>query len=601
MNIRHKRLPIETLERIDDLCADFEQKWQANQPVTIESVVALEKSVSERDVLLAELIALDNDYRRRRGETPALQEYLERFPESPQAVNDAIDDGQKNTSGFEPPTIDRLAELFPALEIIELVGTGGMAAVYKAKQPGLDRFVALKILPEEFSHDVKFALRFTREARTLAKLSHPNIISVFEFGNIGDTYYFLMEFIDGTTLREIVAGGQLAPEQALSIVPHLCDALQYAHDKRVVHRDIKPENILISSDGVVKIADFGLSRIMGNETHQTKLTGTHQIMGTPRYMAPEQLESSRGVDHRADIYSLGVVFYEMLTGELPMGYFSAPSKKVEIDVRLDEVVLRTLEKEPQRRYQKASQIKSDVQSITSSKNPALARTLAHDPRSGGTYEPDNSPKTQTSAHQPPEPELAQQELAARLLLTRRELLERVERSLRPLFRGQVLQIVVGVALIVLGAYCWAPNTHMPSRVVNGVILHIYGILIVAQSILVFTRIQKIDYSRPLPEIRTNLDRLRSGYLRAGVLIGFIWWLMWIPAVVALGYDEILISNSLVPSLIVGILGFTVSLSLYWLALRPSNPSAESWKKRFSGKSITSAYLALDEIERTRIS
>ena len=462
-----------------------------------------------------------------------------------------------------------------------------MAAVYKAKQPGLDRFVALKILPEEFSHDVKFALRFTREARTLAKLSHPNIISVFEFGNIGDTYYFLMEFIDGTTLREIVAGGQLAPEQALTIVPHLCDALQYAHDKRVVHRDIKPENILISSDGVVKIADFGLSRIIGNETHQTKLTGTHQIMGTPRYMAPEQLESSRGVDHRADIYSLGVVFYEMLTGELPMGYFAAPSKKVEIDVRLDEVVLRTLEKEPQRRYQKASQIKSDVQEITSSKNPAFAPTLVHASESGTGQEPET-------------PELAQQELAARLLLTRRELLARVERSLRPLFRGQVLQILVGVALIVLGAYCWAPNTHMPSRVVNGVILHFYGILIVAQSILVCTRIQKIDYSRPLPQIRTNLDSLRSGYLRAGVLIGFIWWLMWIPAVVALGYDEILISKSLVPSLIVGILGFTVSLILYWLALRPSNPSAESWKKRFSGKSITSAYLALDEIERTRI-
>lgn len=601
MNIRHKRLPIETLERIDDLCADFEQKWQANQPVTIESVVALEKSVAERDVLLAELIALDNDYRRRRGETPAFQEYLERFPESPQAVNDAIDDGQKTTSEFEPPTIDRLAELFPALEIIKLVGTGGMAAVYKAKQPGLDRFVALKILPEEFSHDVKFALRFTREARTLAKLSHPNIISVFEFGNMGDTYYFLMEFIDGTTLREIVAGGQLAPEQALSIVPHLCDALQYAHDKRVVHRDIKPENILISSDGVVKIADFGLSRIIGNETHQTKLTGTHQIMGTPRYMAPEQLESSRGVDHRADIYSLGVVFYEMLTGELPMGYFAAPSKKVEIDVRLDEVVLRTLEKEPHRRYQKASQLKSDVQSITSSKNPALAPTLVHVSESGTNHEPEKSPQNQTSAHRPPEPELAQQELAARLLLTRRELLVCVERSLRPLFHGQILQIIAGIALIVLGAYCWAPNTHIASRVVNGVILHLYGVLVVAQSILVCTRIKKIDYSRPLPEIRTHLDSLRSGYSRAGVLIGFMWWLMWIPAVVALGYDEILISNSLVPALIVGILVFTVSLSLYWLALRPSNPSAESWKKRFSGKTITSAYVALDEIERTRIS
>ena len=592
MNIRHKRLPIETLERIDDLCADFEQKWQANQPVTIESVVALEKSVAERDVLLAELIALDNDYRRRRGETPAIQEYLERFPESPQAVNDAIDDGQKNTSGFEPPTIDRLAELFPALEIIKLVGTGGMAAVYKAKQPGLDRFVALKILPEEFSHDVKFALRFTREARTLAKLSHPNIISVFEFGNIGDTYYFLMEFIDGTTLREIVAGGQLAPEQALSIVPHLCDALQYAHDKRVVHRDIKPENILISSDGVVKIADFGLSRIIGNETHQTKLTGTHQIMGTPRYMAPEQLESSRGVDHRADIYSLGVVFYEMLTGELPMGYFAAPSKKVEIDVRLDEVVLRTLEKEPQRRYQTASQIKSDVQSITSTQNPALEKTLAYHAGSINDQEAIHS--------RMPEQQLAQQEMASRLLLTRRELLERVARSLRPLFLGQVLQGLVGIALIALGAYCWAPNTHIPYRVTNGVILHVYGVLVLAQSILVCTRIQKIDYTQPLTEIRSSLDSLRSGYLRAGVLIGFVWWLMWIPVAVSLGNDVILLPNSLVPSLVVGMIGFTTSLGLYWLALKPGNPSAESWKKKFSGKSISSAYLALEEIERTQI-
>ncbi|MCP4891700.1 MAG: serine/threonine protein kinase, partial [Planctomycetaceae bacterium] len=297
MNIRQKKLPIASLERIDDLCAEFERKWQANQPVSIESVIAEEKSSTERDVLLAELIALENDYRRRLGETPPPEEYLDRFPESPQAVQDAINDGPKPSAAFVPPTIDQLAKRFPTLEIIELIGAGGMGAVYKARQSGLDRFVALKILPEEFGNNVKFALRFTREARTLAKLSHPNIVSVFEFGNVEDTYYFLMEFVDGSTLRDLVKAGQLSPEHALSIVPHLCDALQYAHDQRVVHRDIKPENILISSQGAVKIADFGLSRIMGNETQQPMLTGTHQIMGTPRYMAPEQLESSRGVDH----------------------------------------------------------------------------------------------------------------------------------------------------------------------------------------------------------------------------------------------------------------------------------------------------------------
>ena len=597
MNIRQKKLPIASLERIDDLCAEFERKWQANQPVSIESVIAEEKSSTERDVLLAELIALENDYRRRLGETPPPEEYLDRFPESPQAVQDAINDGPKPSAAFVPPTIDQLAKRFPTLEIIELIGAGGMGAVYKARQSGLDRFVALKILPEEFGNDVKFALRFTREARTLAKLSHPNIVSVFEFGNVEDTYYFLMEFVDGSTLRDLVKAGQLSPEHALSIVPHLCDALQYAHDQRVVHRDIKPENILISSQGAVKIADFGLSRIMGNETQQPMLTGTHQIMGTPRYMAPEQLESSRGVDHRADIYSLGVVFYEMLTGELPMGYFAAPSKKVEIDVRLDEVVLRTLEKEPQRRYQTASQIKSDVQSITSTQNPALEKTLAYH---AGSINDQEAIHSRMPEQQLAQQEMAQQEMASRLLLTRRELLERVARSLRPLFLGQVLQGLVGIALIALGAYCWAPNTHIPYRVTNGLILHVYGVLVLAQSILVCTRIQKIDYTQPLTEIRSSLDSLRSGYLRAGVLIGFVWWLMWIPVAVSLGNDVILLPNSLVPSLVVGMIGFTTSLGLYWLALKPGNPSAESWKQKFSGKSISSAYLALEEIERTQI-
>ncbi|MCA9136714.1 MAG: serine/threonine protein kinase, partial [Planctomycetales bacterium] len=198
----------------------------------------------ERDLLLAELVVLEIDYRRRRGARPTKQEYLDRFPEDADAIQDALNEDHKRSAPFVPPTVGRLAELFPALEIIELLGAGGMGAVYKARQQGLDRMVALKILPEEFSHDVKFTLRFTREARTLAKLNHPNIVSLFEFGKVEDTYYFLMEFVDGPTLRDVVSAGKLTPEHALSIVPHLCDALQFAHDKGVIHRDIKPENIL---------------------------------------------------------------------------------------------------------------------------------------------------------------------------------------------------------------------------------------------------------------------------------------------------------------------------------------------------------------------
>lgn len=588
MSVRQKKLPIAALERIDDLCAEFERKWQVNEPQTIESLLSDDFTPIEREVLLAELIALEVDYRRRLGQTPTQQEYLDRFPESSQAIHDALNESDKRTGGFQPPTVARLAELFPALQIMELIGAGGMGAVYKARQAGLDRLVALKILPEEFGHDVKFALRFTREARTLAKLSHPNIVSVYEFGHVGDIYYFLMEFVDGSTLRDVVKARQLTPEHALAIVPNLCDALQYAHDKGIVHRDIKPENILLAKDGVVKIADFGLSRILGNEEQLETLTGTHQVMGTPRYMAPEQLEGSRGVDHRADIYSLGVVFYEMLTGELPIGRFAAPSKKVEIDVRLDEVVLRTLEKEPQRRYQHASQIKSDVQSITSTRNSALAQTAAYD--------------TQAVDRQTAAPAtLEQQELAGRMLLTRRQLMDRVERSLRPLFRGQLVQVLIGIAIILLGVRCWALNMQVPHRVVCGAILHVYGVLVIAQALLVCTRIRRIDYSKSVAEIRGKLDSLRAGYLRAGVLVGFVWWLMWIPVAVALGMDDVVLyANSLVVSLVVGIVGFIASVWLYWRALKSETTSAESWRRKLSGESIAAAYLALDEIESAQI-
>ncbi|HJN08746.1 MAG TPA: serine/threonine-protein kinase [Pirellulaceae bacterium] len=269
---------------------------------------------------------------------------------------------QAGRQPFVPPKPHELSVHFPQLEILDLIGQGGMGAVYKARQVGLDRIVALKILPPHTGDDGSFAERFEREARSLARLNHPNIIGVFDSGRAGDFYYFVMEFVDGINLREAIRAQKLTPAEALAIVPQICDALQYAHDEGIVHRDIKPENVLIDKKGNTKIADFGLARLLG-PTADLTLTGTHQVMGTLRYMAPEQMEGSHEVDHRADIYSLGVVFYEMLTGELPMGRFDGPSKKVQVDVRLDEVVFRTLEKEPDRRYQHASDIKDDVQTI----------------------------------------------------------------------------------------------------------------------------------------------------------------------------------------------------------------------------------------------
>lgn len=591
MSVRKQKIPISALERIDDLCAEFERGWQSDQPATIESLLGTESSGVERDVLLAELILLEIDYRRRRGESPTKQEYLDRFPDDAKAINDAVSDEDKPSGAFVPPSVERLSEIFPTLEISELLGAGGMGAVYKARQKGLDRVVALKILPEEFAHDVRFAMRFTREARTLAKLNHPNIVSVYEFGNVEDTYYFLMEFVDGPTLREVVRAGQLAPEHALAIVPHLCDALQFAHDNGVIHRDIKPENILMGSDGTVKIADFGLSRILGSENQPTMLTATHQVMGTPRYMAPEQLEGARGVDHRADIFSLGVVFYEMLTGELPIGRFAAPSKKVALDVRLDEVVLRTLEKEPQRRYQAASEIKSDVETIVTTENPALAATIGD----GTDFSSDDIPATAKSTEN-----LEQQELAARLLLARRQVMDRVRTSLRPLFRGQLIQMFIGVIIIVLGAQCWARNTSVPHRLISGVILHVYGVALIAAAAAVCTRINRIDYSEPVAQVRNSLDRVRRTYLRFGSLVGFPWWLMWIPATVAIGFDGVMHPYSLIPSLLVGVVGLAVSLWFYLRVMRSDKASAEKWRTSFAGNSLANAYMVLNEIEQAQI-
>jgi serine/threonine protein kinase len=323
---------------------------------------------------------------------------------------------------FVPPDLAELARLFPQLEIIEAIGKGGMGAVYKARQPTLDRFVALKILaPRGPVGDLDFAGRFTREARALARLNHPNIVAVYDFGLVrsrrreeadpaaaqknppppvggygegAPLHYFIMEYVDGPNLRQVQQAGRLEPREALQIIPQICAALQFAHDEGIIHRDIKPENVLLDKKGRVKIADFGLAKILGAEPADFRLTGAKDVMGTPHYMAPEQVEKPQEVDHRADIYSLGVVFYEMLTGELPLGRFPSPSSRMrgmQVDVRLDEVVLRSLEKEPARRYQHVSEMKTQVETIAADAGKPETRPAAPQPSDGGNPKPEPEP------------------------------------------------------------------------------------------------------------------------------------------------------------------------------------------------------------------
>ncbi len=272
----------------------------------------------------------------------------------------------RETEAGDVPAIGEIQSAFPQFEILECIGRGGMGVVYKVRQPQLDRLLALKILLPGCETDPAFAERFSREARALAKLGHPNIVAVHDFGETGGFFWLTMEYVDGVNLRQAMEASRFSPAQALALIPDLCTALQYAHDHGILHRDIKPENILLDARGRVKIADFGIARIIGDEPADFTLTRTGNVLGSAAYIAPEQIERPHDVDHRADLYSLGVVFYEMLTGELPLGRFPAPSEKSSSAPQLDEVVFRTLEKERERRYQSADAMREGVRTAESS-------------------------------------------------------------------------------------------------------------------------------------------------------------------------------------------------------------------------------------------
>lgn len=267
--------------------------------------------------------------------------------------------------------LQQLAAAFPQLVIEEMIGQGGMGRVYRAQQPHLNRTVALKVLSAERADDPEWLERFNREARALARLSHPNIVQIYDFGE-NPLPYLLMEHVDGVNLRQAMQQGGLTAREALVIVPKLCDALHYAHEHGVLHRDIKPENILIDTEGRVKLVDFGLAKLRDEGVLPFTLTQSGAKLGTLAYMAPEQVEKPSEVDHRADIYSLGVVLYEMLTGELPLGRFPTPSEASGVDARLDGVVMRTLEKRRERRPNSAHELRTDLENASASK-PQVAQ------------------------------------------------------------------------------------------------------------------------------------------------------------------------------------------------------------------------------------
>ncbi len=309
---------------------------------------------------------------------------------------------------WQPPSAEELQALLPQYEISEMLGRGGMGAVYKGRQIALDRPVAIKILSNLLDEaDASFAERFKNEARAMGRIMHPGVVAVFDFGETPDgLLYIVMEFVEGTDVSRMLAREKRLPAaHAMAITAHVLDALAYAHARGIIHRDIKPANVMVGYDGVVKVADFGLAK-MSQDGH-SGLTQSGTAMGTLHYMAPESLMLGTSVDHRADIYAVGVMLYQMLTGRLPQGMFELPSTQVPgLDPRYDGIIATALRDDRELRYQSASEMRQALDAILTqpvakveaeaTRAPAALPTTAR-PQPGAKQQPYRPPPPGTSA------------------------------------------------------------------------------------------------------------------------------------------------------------------------------------------------------------
>jgi len=291
---------------------------------------------------------------------------------------------------WTPPEMEEVAPLLAGYQLVRLIGRGGMGAVYEARQPGLDRSVAIKLLPRELGADAGFAERFRREARTMARLQHPHIVAVFDSGETASGHlFFVMEYVDG---GDVAAFSGLRPvAQALQVIAEIAHALEYAHAEGVVHRDIKPSNILLTQEGRVKVGDFGLAVLLDRED-DVRLTLTGEALGTLEYAAPEQLSGTGATDARSDLYSLGVLAYELLAGKVPRGVFEPPSQlNAAAAPAVDAVILTALQSDPAHRYRTVADFRAalahaqDLGAQQSAREREMRRRLLRRARVAGAF------------------------------------------------------------------------------------------------------------------------------------------------------------------------------------------------------------------------
>lgn len=280
-----------------------------------------------------------------------------------------------STNPFEAPSLESLAALLPTYDFTEFIAQGGMGAVYLARQRSLERDVAIKVLPRELGDDPEFRESFITEARAMARLNHPNLIGVYDSGDVDGMLYIVMEYVDGESLYHASYGKTVEPTQAATIVKGICAGIGHAHGHGIIHRDLKPANILLTQKMEPKIGDFGLARPAGHEDQPGLL------MGTPGYVAPEVLSHPELADQRSDLFAVGVMLYQLLTGRLPEDNPSAPSKFCKCGPALDQICLTALHPNPASRYQDGAAMIAALDAWL--EKPALAKGLVAPAAGGG--------------------------------------------------------------------------------------------------------------------------------------------------------------------------------------------------------------------------
>jgi serine/threonine protein kinase len=422
-NATNTPLPLELCLAVDQVCDAFEQAWMSGARPALEDRLG---SVAEasRPLLLEELIRIELEWRWRRGERPAAAEYRTRFPACAGAIDgwlaeaqtgaeqlletppDSAHPGLLSTGTFEakpasaaPTPTSRILGDF---ELLELLGAGGMGEVYRARQRGLNRLVAVKVIRRDRAASPQARARFRREAEAVARLSHPHIVAVHAWGEHDDTPYFALEYCTGGSLRERLKGEPKPPAEAARLVEKLARAVQAGHDQGIIHRDLKPANVLLAPPadeaalntawGVPKITDFGLCRLFREDEART---AEGVAAGSPRYMAPEQAEGrSKDIGPATDVWALGAILYEVLTGQSPFTGDNVPSVlyavchnepprprqlRPEVPAGLEAICLKCLEKDPARRYPSALALAEDLQQFRLGANAPAASGDKHPP------------------------------------------------------------------------------------------------------------------------------------------------------------------------------------------------------------------------------